>query len=109
MQLHEPGGPRDVLIAGAGNLGNVLLDCLDGDSRWRVVGFLDDAKTARETAFGLPVFHPDTYDTGRCRDAFIAVGAPAERAAFVSRLSSLGLSWLTYIDRRSHVSSRAAL
>lgn len=108
MSDPEPRGPRDVVIAGAGSAGELLCDCLDGDENWTVIAFIDEAKAGTRLS-DRPVLHPDRYDPRRCRDAFVASGIPSIRRALVDSLADLGLSWMTYVDRRSHVSKAAVL
>lgn len=95
-------------IAGAGSAGELLCDCLDGDETWNVIAFIDEGK-AGGRLFDRPILHPDRYDPDRCRDAFVASGIPSIRRALVESLAGLGLSWMTYVDRRSHVSRTAVL
>jgi UDP-3-O-[3-hydroxymyristoyl] glucosamine N-acyltransferase len=102
------GPPRDVVIAGAGNLGKLLLDCIDGDPRWNVVGFIDDGR-AGETQLGLPIFSSDNYDVSLTANAIVAIGYPDMRRAMIERLAPLGLTWCTYLDRRSVIGRGAAL
>lgn len=94
--------PRKVVIAGAGNLGRLLLDCLDGDDRWEVVGFIDDG-LAGQNYFDLPIFSSANYDSGLASDAFMAIGYPDMRRTMIDSLEPLGLNWQTFIDRRSMV------
>jgi UDP-3-O-[3-hydroxymyristoyl] glucosamine N-acyltransferase len=97
-----------VVIAGAGKLGKLLFDCIDGDARWNVIGFIDDGR-AGESCFELPVFSSEGYDRRLTRNAFMAVGYPAIRRQMVDRLAPLGLDWQTYIDRRCIVGRNAVL
>ena len=100
--------PTPVVIAGAGKMGKLLFDCIDGDDRWQVIGFIDDGH-AGETCFGLPVFASESYDTRLTRNAIMAVGYPATRRQMVDRLAPLKLDWRTYIDRRCMVGREAAI
>jgi sugar O-acyltransferase (sialic acid O-acetyltransferase NeuD family) len=102
------GGARDVVIAGAGNLGKLLFDCLDGDVRWNVVGFIDDGR-AGQTHLGIPIFGSDGYDRSLTSCAFLAIGYPTMRGAMLERLRGLDLDWCTYIDRRSVVGRGASI
>jgi acetyltransferase-like isoleucine patch superfamily enzyme len=97
-----------VVIVGAGNLGALLLDCLDSDERWRPVAFIDDGKAGR-SLHGLPIFDSVSYDPGLCRHAFLAIGFPAERRMMQQKVAHLGLDWQTFIDRRSQVGSHAEI
>ena len=99
---------RPVVVAGAGTLAALLLDCLDGDDRWRPIACLDDDK-AGSTLLGVPVFHPRDYDLQSSRQAFVAIGSPSVRKAFVEGLTPLDLEWLSFTDRRSHVSRHALI
>ncbi len=99
---------RPVVIFGAGNQGGLLHDCLEGDERWRPVAFVDEGK-AGQTLHGLPILGLDQFDPAMTRDAFMAIGFPAERRRFVAGVESLKLNWQTFIDRRSMVSPRARL
>lgn len=96
------------MLVGAGNFGRLLLDCLEGDPRWRCCGFIDDGKAGERFA-GLPVFGADRYDPSFCRRAMLAVAFPELRRHMVARLEPLGLDWVRYIDRRSLVGSGAVL
>jgi acetyltransferase-like isoleucine patch superfamily enzyme len=89
-------------------MGKLLFDCIDGDDRWRVIGFIDDGH-AGETCFGLPVFAGDDYDVRLTRNAIMAVGYPATRRQMVERLAPLGLDWCSYIDRRCMVGREAVI
>lgn len=100
--------PTPVVIAGAGKLGKLLVDCLDGDERWRPVAFIDDGQ-AGETCFGLPIYASDAYDPALTRHAFMAIGYPAMRRQMVARLERLGLDWRTFVDRRAMVGRHAVL
>jgi carbonic anhydrase/acetyltransferase-like protein (isoleucine patch superfamily) len=100
--------PKRVVIVGAGKLGSLLLDCLEGDDRWDPVAFIDDGLAGGSLA-GLPVFSTQSYDPSLCRDALLAVGFPHDRMRMVSRCQPLDLHWQTYVDRRSQVGSRATV
>ncbi len=98
--------PCDVVIAGAGNLGVIVYDCLIGDPRWRAIGFIDDTKPG--TSFlGLPVFAARGYAAAPGSKAIMAVASPKMRRAFVQALAPLGLDWASFVDRRSHCSGLA--
>jgi acetyltransferase-like isoleucine patch superfamily enzyme len=97
-----------VVIAGAGNLGKLLYDCLDGDERWRLVGFIDDGH-AGEQCYGLPVFGSADYDPALARSAFLAIGFPEMRRAMAARLAPIGLTWQRFVDRRAMVGRHATL
>jgi carbonic anhydrase/acetyltransferase-like protein (isoleucine patch superfamily) len=89
-------------------MGKLLFDCIDGDDRWQVIGFIDDGH-AGETRFGLPVFAGDAYDVRLTRHAIMAVGYPATRRQMIARLAPLELDWCTYIDRRCMVGREAVI
>ncbi len=89
-------------------MGKLLFDCIDGDDRWQVVGFIDDGH-AGEMLFGLPVFAGDAYDVRLTRNAIMAVGYPATRRQMVERLAPLELDWCSYIDRRGMVGREAVI
>lgn len=95
------------MIVGAGNLGTLLYDCLEGDDRWNVIGFVDENK-AESQYCGVPVFRPDAFGHS-CRKAFLAVGSSSQRRALVERLHYLHFDWQTFIDRRCYLSSAAHL
>ena len=98
--------PREVMIAGAGNLAKALFDCVEDDARWRPIGFIDDKASGR--LFGLPIFSSQEPSL-RGTPAFMAIGAPQMRKSFAERLAPLELDWQTYTDRRSHVSKYCEL
>jgi sugar O-acyltransferase (sialic acid O-acetyltransferase NeuD family) len=100
--------PTPVVIAGAGNLGKLLFDCLDGDERWHILGFIDDGH-AGGTCFDLPVYSSEDYDPRLTRNAFMAIGYPQMRRAMVARLAPLQLDWRRFIDRRAMVGRGATL
>ncbi len=104
--MPDGAGPCDVVIAGAGNLGAIILDCLDGDARWRATGFIDDTKPGQDF-LGLPVFAAASYVPAPGSKAIMAIAAPAGRRRFVQALAPLGLHWARFVDRRSHVSALA--
>ncbi|MES1201268.1 MAG: hypothetical protein ABUS57_07435 [Pseudomonadota bacterium] len=97
-----------VVIVGAGNLGGLLADCLEGDRRWKPIAFIDEGKVG-ETVRGLPVFDVTSFDPRTTRDAFLAIGFPEERRRFKQRLDAMGLNWQTFIDRRAMVSELAEI
>ena len=97
-----------VVIVGAGHLGRLLFDCLDGDPRWDVVGFIDDG-LAGSTCFDKPIFGADAYDPNLTPNAFMAIGFPSMRRMMYDRVASLGLRWCTFIDRRSMVGRQVIL
>ena len=105
-----PDGPApcEVVIVGAGTLGAVLYDCLQGDGRWRPIGFIDDTKPGSQ-CFGLPVHGTHGYVLPAAAKAIMAVAAPQARRSFVQAVAPLGLAWATFVDRRSHVSGLATL
>ena len=95
-----------VVIVGAGNMGRLVHDCLQGDDRWTCMAFHDDG-LAGGTPHGLPI-----RDLGLLRGrmaAILAVGDPATRRTVVERLEGDGPDWQTFIDRRSMVGTEAAL
>jgi carbonic anhydrase/acetyltransferase-like protein (isoleucine patch superfamily) len=100
--------PRPVNIVGAGNLGGLLADCLEGDPRWKPVAFIDEGK-AGGTMRGLPVIGLDALGPETIRAAFLAIGFPEERRRFKQRLDPLGLDWQTFVDRRAMVSEHAQI
>ncbi len=91
-----------MVIVGAGNLGRLLLDCLEGDDRWRPVAFIDDG-LAGGRYLDLPIFGAEDYDCALTRNAFLAIGYPEQRQAMLARVAPLGLAWNTFVDRRSVV------
>ncbi len=99
---------RPVVVAGAGKLAALLLDAMDGDERWRPIACLDEEK-AGSSLLGVPVVHPRDYDPRDCRQALMAIGEAAMRRRFLERLAGLDLDWLTYQDRRSHVSRHSEI
>lgn len=100
--------PTDVTIVGAGHLGKLLFDCLEGDPRWRLVAFIDDG-LAGGAYFGVPIFGSETYDSELTRNAFLAIGFPAMRRTMVARTAPLGLNWSTFVDRRCMVGREVSL
>lgn len=100
-------GRCDVVIAGAGNLGANLFDCMIGDDRWRVTGFIDDGKRGG-TLLGLKIRGSDD-PIGAGTKAIMAISSPQGRRAFVRALAPMRLSWVSYIDRRCYVSTAASL
>ena len=100
--------PQDVVIVGAGHLGLLLHDCLEGDPRWRCVGFIDDGQEGTQIR-GLPIFSTEAYERRFCEKAFLAVGFPKLRQHMVERLKSKSLRWETFVDRRSMVGGGAVL
>lgn len=95
-----------VVILGAGTLGRLIHDCMDGDSRYLPEAFIDDAE-AGSVIDGIPILHSQDYNQSFCRRAIVAIGVPQVKAAFVERLAQRGFEWVTFIDRRAHVSTRA--
>jgi len=71
-----------------------------------VVACLDEGRSGADL-LGVPVLHPDDHDPDVCRQALMAIGEPSVRRRFVERLVPHGLEWLTFVDRRSHVSRNA--
>ena len=100
--------PEDVVIVGAGTLGQLVHDCLEGDERWRCVAFHDDAK-AGTILHGIPVYGTGPDELRPRQPAIIAIGDPATRRALVERLEPQGLDWRTFVDRRSLVGREADL
>lgn len=99
--------PREIVIVGAGKLGALIHDCLDGDERWVCTAFHDDAQGG--SLQGLPIrgMGQDQLRAGQA--AIIAIGDPGTRRAVVERLAPRGIDWQSFIDRRSVVGRGAAL
>lgn len=95
-----------VVIVGAGKLGRLVHDCLQGDGRWACTAFHDDG-LAGGTLHGLPI--RDMGLLARGQAAILAVGDPAVRRAIVERLGTGGPDWQTFVDRRTVVGSEAVL
>lgn len=102
------GGAKSVVIVGAGKLGAVLHDCLDGDERWRCTAFIDDGK-AGGTLHGLPIYGTGDLNPAHGGRAFLAVGFPHVRRKLAEEARGVGLEFQTYIDRRSLVGREAEL
>lgn len=99
---------QEIVIVGAGTLGALVYDCLDGDDRWFCTAFHDDGK-AGGSLHGLPIYGtgPDRLPPGQ--RAIIAIGDPTMRRALVERLEPQGIDWQTFVDRRSAIGRRATL
>jgi sugar O-acyltransferase (sialic acid O-acetyltransferase NeuD family) len=98
--------PKDVIIVGARGLGKDLLGYIETAGEFHVVCFLDELPVAE--VLGYPVVSPKDY-RGSCRNAFLAVGYPADKVEVVERYRSLDLQWQTYVDPRAHVSHHARI
>lgn len=99
---------KSVVIVGAGKLGAVLHDCLDGDERWRCTAFIDDGK-AGGSLHGLPIYGTGDLNPAHGGRAFLAVGFPQVRRKLAEVAGGLGLEFQTYIDRHSLVGREAEL
>lgn len=95
-----------MVIVGGGNLGAVVFDCLQGDERWRPVGFIDETKPGT-SYLGLPVSAAREYRAAPGSKAIMAIASPTGRRSFAQALAPLGLEWASFIDRRSYVSALA--
>ena len=91
---------KSVVIVGAGKLGAILHDCLDGDERWRCTAFVDDGKAGGKL-HGLPIYGIGDLNPSHGGRAFLAVGFPHVRRKLAKEAGALGLEFQTYIDRRS--------
>lgn len=100
--------PLDVVIIGAGKLGALVHDCLDGDDRWNCTAFHDDHQ-AGGILHGLPILGMGCDALRPGQRAILAVGDPSARRALVERLNPRGLDWQTFVDRRSVVGREAEL
>jgi sugar O-acyltransferase (sialic acid O-acetyltransferase NeuD family) len=82
---------RKIIVCGAGGAGRETIDMLEsmnGDSRWDIVGFSDAAALEGQTVRGYPVMREDdllNYDEPI--DAVISVGSPTAREKIFLKLS----------------------
>lgn len=98
--------PTEMIIVGARGLGKELVGLLDAGRQYRIVCVLDELPVAE--LLGHPVIHPQEY-AGSCRDAFLAVGYPRDKATILEKYAPLQLRWRTYTDPRAHVSPHATI
>lgn len=98
--------PLEVGIFGAGKLGQLLLDCLEGDTRWICNAFYDE-QPREDTIQNLPVLHSDMIKAGAA--LFMAVGDPVMRRNLVAKLADNAIDWKTYVDRRAMVGTKAEI
>jgi sugar O-acyltransferase (sialic acid O-acetyltransferase NeuD family) len=99
---------EDVVIIGAGKLGALVLDCLDGDARWHCRALHDDNKSGG-TLYGVPILGTGPDDLKPGQRAILAIGEPHQRRNVVERLSDRGLNWQSFVDRRSVVGRGARI
>ncbi len=94
---------REVVLVGGRTIGRTLLDRMETDPRWHMVGIPDDLISVKEVQ-GTPVFRFDSY-THECRTAVLALGMPADKRLYRKKGADIGLNFATYIDAMAVVGS----
>ena len=106
---------RDVLIWGAGNVGEVVAYILSYDSHAQVRAFLDDSPTSRgKTINGVPILAPDSETLqGLARDGvthgIVAIGNGRIREKLSQRLEEFGYAITTAIHPSAQISPEVQL
>jgi sugar O-acyltransferase (sialic acid O-acetyltransferase NeuD family) len=97
-----------VWILGAGGHARVLVDAIQAERRYKVVGALDDDEAKHGTTIaGVPVraaISREAINLFQARLAIIAIGDNQVRAAVNGRLHGL-LAWIKVIHPRAHIAS----
>jgi len=101
---------RDLVIVGIGGIGRALKvfveDMNQIDTRWRLLGFVDDAVEARgKTISDLPVLGPVAWlDKRNDMDVLLGLGAPRTRKAVVSAIwKNSGLTFPALVHPKAYM------
>ena len=102
---------RPLLVMGTRPYTSEFLDVVEGDPRWRAVGFIENLDRDRcdERIEGLPIHWIDDID--RFADDHWAVCslATTKREAFVEQVAAKGLDFATIVHRTAYVSPRSTI
>ena len=91
--LPAPASPRVVVVGGSGHA-RVVIDILENESRYRIVGLVDAFKPVHSKAFGYQILGreddlPRLVAAGVCDAVIVAVGDNWVRAQISKRLQNL--------------------
>ena len=104
----------DIVIAGAGGHGKVILDILRASRQYNVIGFLDANEALHGTTVGgAPVLghlnHLPKLKKGGLAGAIVAIGDNRVRRSYAQKLAAAGLELINAIHPSAVVSPTATL
>lgn len=103
---------KNLVIIGAGGYAKSVLDSLDY-TNFRMIGFLDDIKSAGTMHLGYPVLGNSVEEIEGYRDCvyFIAIGNNSKRKMWYEKVKASGkeLSFINVIDKTAIVSINAGI
>jgi len=105
-------GLLPLVVVGAGGHARVLVDIVEKQARYRVVGLLDDRATMRGThVLGYPVLGGrEVLDQSDApAHAVVAIGAPGARAAWQEHLESRGFQLAVLVHPSAQVGRDVSL
>ena len=105
-------GLEEVVLVGSGGHAKVVIDILEAQERFKLIGCVDPGK-AGSTVLGYPILGDDSillelYKKG-VRKAFVAIGDNGLRLKLASQISALGYEFINIISPSASVSSKATL
>lgn len=83
--------PFDLVIAGAGGMGQEIADLVQSIGRWNLLGFVDDsAPLAGRELLGVPILGGISWLAGHSPAVCVAIGSPSTRRRVCERLGTGG-------------------
>ena len=85
---------KDIIIIGASGHASVVLDCIEKENKYRVVGFVDSFKSKRQLFFGLPILGteddlPKIMSKNEIFGGIIAIGDNWSRKVIADKIYSI--------------------
>jgi len=85
---------KDIIIIGASGHASVVLDCIEKENKYRVIGFVDSFKAKRQTFFGLPILGteedlPKIMSENEIFGGIIAIGDNWSRKVIADKIKSI--------------------
>jgi sugar O-acyltransferase (sialic acid O-acetyltransferase NeuD family) len=105
-----------IVIIGSSGHAKVVVDVVEREGRYRIVGLIDDLRAAGELTMGIPVLGtvealPALAATQDLRGAIVAVGDNFARAQLVERVARLcpALPFVTAIHPRASIAREVSI
>lgn len=104
---------RQLYIIGSSGHAKVVIDAVEEQGQFKIVGLIDDFKPQGEDVFGYPVLGDIAWLVKQAEqdviNIFIAVGAGFHREAIEGKFSCYQINWPTVIHPKASVSRYASV
>lgn len=101
---------QNIIVYGAGGHGKVIVDAIEQEGTYNVLGFLDDS--AKSDCYGYPILGGKEYlDQIKTENLFaiVAIGNPSARKEVIEMLTDAGCTLATVIHPTAYVARSAIL